>query len=1491
MKTLPAGVFALVMALLVTQSGGQAQSGSADALPYSTGYLITGDYVAAGVDTTAATEPGFATGTIHVSGVPANADILAAFLYWEVVYELDSQLAGVKFRGAPVPAARKAVPPLTQATPCFASGSVKIAMFRADVLPFLPVQRDAAGDKTGKRLVNDADLSANIDPDTGQPYPLHTVRLPQANGNNTPESAGASLVVIYRDPTEPLRKIVLYDGGYIQPRGVSMTQNLRGFYQSSTAKSARLTHIAGSGQPNHSDQLFFNNNQIGAGIEQFVETGSASNRSWFTKTLGHAQIDSLMQPLPAAPTSGYGETATTSVTHTSASPYGCMAWAAVAFSTAVKDADTDGLPDGLEDATDGLINPNGEPLPNLHAMGASSSHKDLFVEVNAMQAANGTTYGGVADADGHNHLPTPEVLKMVGDAYANASVVNPDSSTGIKAHFDVGGITAYHGLGGDYASTDADAYLVGFTGNAGDVPRGGEQMLERACVPSATVKCEFPDYPGTVAWKFGFLGYRNAPVGPGGAELTPAQEAYCLTNPTGTVDGIACGRRRFDRIRSEFFHYALYAHARAKPKSTFPCLDATNHPAEYVGGACASPLADNPDFKVPKSISGSADLPGGNLLITLGLWDNFTGTPFVQASTTLHELGHNLNLGHGGFAPSRGSATLGTTTYIEPNCKPNYLSSMSYLFQVYGLFRDDDDGRPHLDYSSAPFGVGAPLAFNENALDDGQLGPTTPSYRPAWFAPAGSNLAAARSASAATRFCSGSKFNPASPPVPMARIEAGSVGESIDWNGDGLTNSAGPQNVKFGGTYFDGVTGGDEIPPSVLYGYDDWSNIQLNQIGAGRGAARFKNFETLTFDGSTFEGSTFEGSTFEGSTFEGSTFEGSTFEGSTFEGSTFEGSTFEGSTFEGSTFEGSTFEGSTFEGSTFEGVDLDYESAKALGRARSHGFKACVIGGTGLDACVGVSTPLHRIKSDWNIPSFGTAAAYDVRRVLGTTVGATSTKVLVEEVSAPTLTLSAANDELPNGVQFTFFNNIVYDDAASGPDSNYVTLTAVNSAPTAIADPTAANAALYSTSAGVTLSVDAAHGVLVNDTDEDSSVASIKAVPFSGLSAHGGTVILFADGRFTYTPAAGFAGTDTFTYRANDGIWGGDGSTPMSANSDPATVTITVVDVTPPLVTLTVPAPTGSGGYFKTSPVGVGIVATDPSTVISIACTDNGSPIAVGGLTGMGTTTAGGSLSVGGEGTHNLVCLATDGLGNGPGAAPGSTNTGTVKIDTVPPVTTFTSGPSEGAELAYGAGLGASASVTFAFSTVDPNPGSGVASIQCQLDTGAFSACTSPRTISGLSLGAHTFSVRATDVAGNVAVVTRTFKVVYAFTFSALKSPAQLGSAVPINFQLKDPLGNVVTTLTATVPMIKMESVFNGPAPSGGCTVKSATGTSEVLYSPATGATGGSNFRFVSGGYQFNWDTTTAKTNPIITGVGCYTVVITLSDGSAPKLVGPVQLK
>jgi VCBS repeat-containing protein len=99
-----------------------------------------------------------------------------------------------------------------------------------------------------------------------------------------------------------------------------------------------------------------------------------------------------------------------------------------------------------------------------------------------------------------------------------------------------------------------------------------------------------------------------------------------------------------------------------------------------------------------------------------------------------------------------------------------------------------------------------------------------------------------------------------------------------------------------------------------------------------------------------------------------------------------------------------------------------------------------------------------------------------------------------------------------------------------------ITVKAVNDLPVAANDS-------YATNENTPITVPAA-GILGNDTDTEGG--SLQAVLVDGPD--GGTVTLNANGGFTYTPAAGFDGTDTFTYRASDG----------AGLSNLATVTIVV---------------------------------------------------------------------------------------------------------------------------------------------------------------------------------------------------------------------------------------------------------------------------------------------------------------------------------------------
>src|SRR5207248_651102 len=147
--------------------------------------------------------------------------------------------------------------------------------------------------------------------------------------------------------------------------------------------------------------------------------------------------------------------------------------------------------------------------------------------------------------------------------------------------------------------------------------------------------------------------------------------------------------------------------------------------------------------------------------------------------------------------------------------------------------------------------------------------------------------------------------------------------------------------------------------------------------------------------------------------------------------------------------------------------------------------------------------------------------------------------------TAPALTYTPAANY--NGSDsFTFKAND--GDLDSNAAAVSITLSAVNDAPIAVTDSytpnddtaltVAAAGALanetdadsYATNEDTALTV-AAPGVLGNDTDVDS--ATLTAILVSG-PAHG-TLTLNSNGSFGYTPAANYNGSDSFSYKANDG--------------------------------------------------------------------------------------------------------------------------------------------------------------------------------------------------------------------------------------------------------------------------------------------------------------------------------------------------------------------
>ncbi len=190
-----------------------------------------------------------------------------------------------------------------------------------------------------------------------------------------------------------------------------------------------------------------------------------------------------------------------------------------------------------------------------------------------------------------------------------------------------------------------------------------------------------------------------------------------------------------------------------------------------------------------------------------------------------------------------------------------------------------------------------------------------------------------------------------------------------------------------------------------------------------------------------------------------------------------------------------------------------------------------------------------------------------------------------------------------------------------------------------------------------------------------------------------------------------------------------DGETDSNKQSFPVG---SIADTTPPNTTI------GSGPSDTTTETGASFTFSSNESGSSFQCQLDSatwsactSPEAYSGLA---------------VGDHTFAVRASDEAGNvDPTPA---TRTWTVEAeepppppppppgDTTPPNTSITSTPP-----------GTTTQTLASFSFTSTESGS---TFECKLDSGAFGSCTSPKAYSGLSTAGHTFSVRATDAAGNV---------------------------------------------------------------------------------------------------------------------------------------------
>ncbi|WP_028062904.1 Ig-like domain-containing protein [Solirubrobacter soli] len=211
----------------------------------------------------------------------------------------------------------------------------------------------------------------------------------------------------------------------------------------------------------------------------------------------------------------------------------------------------------------------------------------------------------------------------------------------------------------------------------------------------------------------------------------------------------------------------------------------------------------------------------------------------------------------------------------------------------------------------------------------------------------------------------------------------------------------------------------------------------------------------------------------------------------------------------------------------------------------------------------------------------------------------------------------------------------------------------------------------------------------------------------------------FATCTSAFTTAALNDGSHTFDVRAVD----------AAGNVDPTPASQTfTVDATAPNTTITVGADNPGNDNTPTFT----FTSTEPGS--SFQCRVDGATYT--NCTSPFTT---GVLS---DGSHTFDVRAIDAVGN----VDATPATQTFVVDTTTPNTDITAGPTATNDT----------TPTFSFSG-----SGGSASFQCRVDGAAYAACTSPFTTGVLSVGTHTFDVRALNAAGtpDPSPASRTFVV------------------------------------------------------------------------------------------------------------------------------------
>ncbi|HSB56239.1 MAG TPA: hypothetical protein VLD38_00310 [Nitrosopumilaceae archaeon] len=214
--------------------------------------------------------------------------------------------------------------------------------------------------------------------------------------------------------------------------------------------------------------------------------------------------------------------------------------------------------------------------------------------------------------------------------------------------------------------------------------------------------------------------------------------------------------------------------------------------------------------------SGRAELRGNDMVIALGAYTQVNshgvGSEDEQAGTFMHELGHLLNLDHGGYRWAQPATSDNPTVLGQSlkNCKPNYISVMSYSRQLPGSYLNQaaagGAGGWILDYSNGLMPAVDEKNLNEN---NGLVSTTSFAPRIVWGTPGKSPI------------WKGGNFVTAAGGTPI----------HIDWDGSGVASDVFVNTNKDINNF--GIFGCQATTAdTTLTDSNDWANMDFRIKGS-----------------------------------------------------------------------------------------------------------------------------------------------------------------------------------------------------------------------------------------------------------------------------------------------------------------------------------------------------------------------------------------------------------------------------------------------------------------------------------------------------------------------------------------------------------------------------------------------------------------------------------------------------------------------------------